>query len=379
MDFSLSEEQTLFRDTIARFLSDNLPFENRQAIIDKHPGYSNDHWNAIANLGILALPFSEDVGGLNGTSFDIMVVMDQIGRSLLTGPYVSTVLLAGAIIQNVNDQKHLERLDGVIDGSRKLAFAYAEQGAGYNLHDVSTMATKDGDDFILSGSKVSVFHADTADDLIVLARTGSTQREYEGLTLFVLPPDADGLSMISYALHDGNRGADIVLNEVRVGSDAVLGRVGEAYDTVEHVVDRATSALCAEASGIMWAVYDLTLEYLKTRKQFGAPLGSFQALQHRMVDMFMMCQMAESMSYEAAVAFDHDDADARRRSVSAAKSLIGAYGRKVGQEGIQLHGGIGMTLEYSIGHYFKRLTMIDASFGDSAFHDARYASLMSTT
>ena len=372
MDFSLSEEQTLFRDTVARFLGDNLPFEKRQAIIDTHPGYCDDHWYTLAELGILGLPFSEGVGGLGGSAFDTMVVMDQMGRALLTGPYVSTVLLSGAIL----DRTGADGVEGIIAGTRKMAFAYAERGAGYDLSDVSVAATKDGDDYVLSGTKIAVLHADTADDLIILARTSGAQRDQDGLSLFMVPAGADGVSMTAYALQDGNRGADITFGGVRA---KVLGDVDSAFDLVEEVIDCASSALCAEGSGIMWAIYDLTLEYMKTRSQFGAALGSFQALQHRMVDMYMMCQMAESMAYEAALAFDQDDADARRRSVSAAKSLIGAYGRKVGQEGIQLHGGIGMTLEYSIGHYFKRLTMIDATFGNSAWHDARYARLMLTS
>jgi alkylation response protein AidB-like acyl-CoA dehydrogenase len=372
VDFSLSEEQTLFRDTVARFLGDALPFEKRQAIIDMHPGYSEDHWQTLVELGIVGLPFSEDAGGLGGTAFDTMVVMDQMGRALLTGPYVSTVLLGGALLEATDT----EGIDEVVGGERKLAFAYVERGAGYNLNDISVSATKHGDGYAVSGSKISVLHADTAHDLIVLARTSGSQRDQNGLSLFLIPTRTEGVSMVSYATQDGNRGADIIFD----GAGAVLlGDLGGAYNVVEPIIDRATSALCAEASGIMWAIYDLTLEYMKTRKQFGESLGSFQALQHRMVDMFMMCQMAESMTYEAALAFDHDDANSRRRSVSAAKSLIGSYGRKVGQEGIQLHGGIGMTLEYSIGHYFKRLTMIDATFGDSAWHDARYAALMSTS
>ncbi|MBT3557248.1 MAG: pimeloyl-CoA dehydrogenase small subunit [Rhodospirillales bacterium] len=372
MDFSLSEEQTLFRDTVARFLSDSLPFDKRQAIVDTHPGYSADHWHTLAELGILGLPFSENTGGLGGSAFDTMVVMDQMGRALLTGPYVSTVLLSGAVLDRVG----ADGVEDIIGGARKVAFAYAERGAGYNLNDISLTANKNGDDYVLSGKKIAVLHADTADDLIILARTSGAQRDQEGLSLFMVPAGADGLSMTAYALQDGNRGADITFDGVRA---KVLGDVDNAFGLVEEVADQASSALCAEASGIMWAIYDLTLEYIKTRSQFGTALGSFQALQHRMVDMYMMCQMAESMTYEAALAFDHDDPDARRRSVSAAKSLIGAYGRKVGQEGIQLHGGIGMTLEYSIGHYFKRLTMIDATFGDSAWHDARYARLMLTS
>ncbi len=377
MDFSLSEEQVLFRDTIARFLSDSLPFEKRQAIIDTHPGYLDSHWQTLAELGILALPVSDASGGLGGSTFDTMVIMDQMGRALLTGPYVSTVLLGGGILDRAGNEVQKEILEEVIGGLRKLAFACAERGAGYALNDVSVIATRDGDGFVLSGCKIAVLHADTADDLIVLARTGGGQRDTGGLSLFLVPADTAGVTMVPYALQDGNRGADVFYDGVRVGEDALIGAVGAAFDVVEEAVDVATSALCAEASGIMWAIYDLTLDYMKTRKQFGETLGSFQALQHRLVDMYMMCLMAQSKACEAALAFDHDDADARRRSVSAAKSLIGSYGRIVGQEGIQLHGGIGMTLEYSIGHYFKRLTMIESTFGDSAWHEARYAALMS--
>ena len=370
MDFILSDEQTLLRDTISRYLSDNAPFEKRQAIIDTHPGYSQEHWKMLAELGVVALPFSEEAGGLGGGAVDTMLVMEQMGRALLTGPYVATVLLAGKVLEQGGRDTIIEQIVG---GEKKLAFAYAERAAGYDSAGTVLSAVRAGDGFRLDGAKCAVFHADTADDLVVLARTSGNAGDQNGLSLFLVPCDDPQLDVRACQTQDGNRVADLIFDGVIVAADGLVGNEGEAFGIVEHVLDGAAAALVAEAVGIMWAVYEMTLEYMKTRTQFGATLGSFQALQHRMVDMYMMCEMAQSMSYEAAAACDSGNPDRRRRAVSAAKSLVGRYGRKVGQEGIQLHGGIGMTMEFPVGHYFKRLCMIDASFGDVAWHESRYA------
>lgn len=375
MDFDLTEEQVLLRDTVSRFLADNFPFEKRQAIIDTPPGYSQEHWHSLAELGVLALPFSEQCGGLGGSAVDTMLVMEQLGRTLFTGPYLSTVLLAGRVLEQADETSAtFPVLEEVISGSRKLAFAYAERSAGYDISGTTLRAERNGDGYRLNGQKWTVFHGDSAGDLVVLARTAGRAGDADGLSLFLVAGNTPGITMAAYPTQDGNRAADISFEDVMVPESCLVGGVeGQAHDGVEAVLDHACAALVAEASGIMWVVYEMTLDYLKTRTQFGATLGSFQALQHRMVDIYMMCEMAQSMSYEAAAACDSDDPAHRRKAVSAAKSLIGRYGRKVGQEGIQLHGGIGMTLEFSVGHYFKRLCMIDASFGDVAFHEARYA------
>lgn len=373
MDFELSEEQVLMRDTVARFLDDNLPFEKRLAIVAGQPGYKQEHWEALAELGILALPFSDDAGGLGGGAVDTMIVMEQMGRALMTGPYISTVLLAGKLLERVGG--HASDIESVIEGSRKVAFACTERSAGHNVTGTMLTAEKGGDGYVLRGEKCAVFHADTADDLVVLARTSGEAGEQNGLSLFMLAADTDGVTMSSFATQDGNRAADVTFEGVQVPANALLGEEGAAFDMVECLLDEAASAVVGEAVGIMWAIYDMTLEYMKTRTQFGETLGSFQALQHRMVDMYMMCEMAQSMAYDAAAACDGSDAADRRRTVSAAKSLVGRYGRNVGQEGIQLHGAIGMTMEVPVGHYFKRLCMIDASFGDVAWHEARHAKL----
>ncbi len=371
MDFELNEEQVLLRDTVSRFLSDNAPFEKRQAIIDTHPGYSPEHWQTLADLGVLALPFTEQSGGLGGGAIDTMLVMEQMGRTLLTGPYVATVLLAGKLLEQAETGEG--SLEDVIDGTRKLAFAYAERAAGYDIAGTMLHAVRGSDGYELNGEKCAVFHADSADDLVVLARTSGEAGDAKGLSLFIVSPSTDGVQIAAYPTQDGNRAADVFFDGAVIPVSGLMGEEGDAYDVVEGVLDYAAAAVVAEATGIMWAVYELTLEYMKTRTQFGAVLGSFQALQHRMVDVYMMCEMAQSMAYEAAAACDNGNPQQRRQAVSAAKSLVGRYGRKVGQEGIQLHGGIGMTLEFPVGHYFKRLCMIDASFGDIAWHEARYA------
>ncbi len=371
MDFELSEEQVLLRDTVSRFLSDSAPFDKRQAIIDAHPGYAPEHWKTLAELGVMALPFTEKTGGLGGGAVDTMLVMEQMGRALLTGPYVATILLAGKLLEQAGNGGGI--LENVINGRRKLAFAYAERAAGFDIAGTALRAVRDVEDYRLDGEKCAVFHGDTANDLVVLARTFGNEGDTAGLSLFLIPGDIAGIHKTPYQTQDGNRAADISFEGVVVPAANLVGEEGGAHCVVEGVLDNAAAALVAEATGIMWAVYEMTLDYMKTRTQFGATLGSFQALQHRMVDIYMMCEMAQSMSYEAAAACDSGDPARRRQAVSAAKSLVGRYGRKVGQEGIQLHGGIGMTLEFPVGHYFKRLCMIDASLGDVTWHEARYA------
>jgi alkylation response protein AidB-like acyl-CoA dehydrogenase len=371
MNFELREEQVLLRDTVSRFLSDSASFEERQAIIDTYPGYSPAHWQTLAELGVTALPFTEEAGGLDGGAVDTMLIMEQMGRALLTGPYVSTILLAGKLLEQAGSGGAI--LENVIGGRRKMAFAYAERAAGYDIVGTALRAIRDDGDYRLDGEKCVVFHGDTANDLVVLARTSGNEDDMAGLSLFLIPSDTAGIRMKPYQTQDGNRAADISFEGVIVRASCLMGDEDSAYGVVEGVLDNAAAALVAEATGIMWAVYEMTLDYMKMRTQFGATLGSFQALQHRMVDIYMMCEMAQSMSYEAATACDSGDPVRRRQAVSAAKSLVGRYGRKVGQEGIQLHGGIGMTLKFPVGHYFKRLCMIDASLGDVAWHEARYA------
>ncbi len=377
MDFTYTEEQILLRDTVERFVRDEFPFEKRQAIIDQTPGYSLNHWNTLAELGVLALPISEASDGLGGGGIETMLVMDQLGRSLLPAPYVSSILLgAGLIDRLASNSLHKEILDQTMTGDTKLAFAYVEAGAGYDMRNIKSHAQLNAREndagYLINAQKAVVLNADTADYIIVMVRTSGEQNDEQGISLFIVSNDTNGLKMQSYPTQDGARASEITLANVQVGHDALLGDLGRAYETIIEVTDCATSALCAEAVGIMWSVYDLTLEYMKTRKQFGAYLGSFQALQHRMVDMYMMCEMAQSMALEAATSIEKQPYE-RRKSIAAAKSLIGRYARKVGQEGIQLHGGIGMTQEYSVGHYFKRLCMIDTMFGDVSWHNAQYA------
>ena len=376
MDFSLDEEQTIFRDSVERFLRESYGFETRQKLVVAGEGFTEDQWRTFAELGWLALPFPEDYGGLGGSPVETMVLMEQIGRHLVVSPYLASVLLGGRLVLEAGSEAQKEALlPAVAAGELKLAFAHAEPQARYDLTDVETTATPDGDGFRLDGRKSVVFYGGAADRLIVLARLSGKARDADGLGLFLVDPAAAGLSARHYPTQDGARASDYRLEAVRVGPEAVLGAPGTAASAVERVADAARAALAAEAVGAMWAVYEQTLDYAKTRTQFGQTLGSFQSLQHRLVDLYMSCQLAQSMVYEATSALAGDDPAAAARAVAAAKHKVGECARLVGQEGVQIHGGIGMTMDLPIGHYLKRLTMINATLGDPRHQLRRYAAL----
>jgi len=369
MDFSLNEEQRLFRDSVARFVAEEYPFEKRLDIVAGNTGFLSQHWDQFAELGWLALPFPEALGGLDASPVETMVIMEQLGRGLVVSPYLATVVLSGALIRLTGSPaQQADILTPVIEGKRKLAFAYAEPPSRCRLNDIATRAARSPEGFIIDGTKSLVQYAEAADTLIVAART---QGDEPGLSLFLVEADSSGLTATHHRTHDGGRVSDLVFHHVTIANEAALGRFGTALPTIEYAIDLATAAICAEASGAMWAVYEQTLAYLKTREQFGQSLGTYQALQHRMVDMYMRCELAQSAVLDATL---HIDADAatRRIAVSAAKLAIAEYGKAVGQEGIQLHGGIGTTMELPIGHYLKRLTAINSTFGDAIYHLARY-------
>ena len=376
VDFSLSEEQQIFKDSVERFVRDAYPFDKRQKIVGTEDGYLAEHWATFGELGWLGLPFLEDYGGLGGSPVEVMLLMEQLGRGLVMTPYLATVVLGGNLVLfgGTEAQKKL-MLPQVAEGQLKLAFAFAEPQARYDLANVATTATKDGDGYVIEGQKSVVFYAGAADKVIVAARTAGGQTEVDGIGLFVVDAGAAGLGRRDFTTQDGGRASELNFDKVAVGGGAVLGAPDGALPVIERVVDHGIAAVCAEATGAMWSIYEQTLKYHKTREQFGQPIGKFQALQHRMVDVFMKCQLAQSMAYEATLHLDHPDPEIRQRAASAAKAKIAKYGRDVGQEGVQLHGGIGMTWDLVIGHYFKRLTMINASFGDGRHHLARYRAL----
>jgi pimeloyl-CoA dehydrogenase small subunit len=324
-------------------------------------------WNQYAELGLLGLPFEEKLGGFGGGAVETMIVMEAFGRGLVLEPYFATVILGGGLLRRAgSDALRAALVPRINAGKLKLAFAHVERQSRYDLADVATEARKDAGGYVLDGAKSVVLHGDCADKLLVTARVTGGRRDRNGVGLFLVDADAAGVTRRGYATQDGLRAAELTLSGVRVAADAVLG--DNALPAIEHVVDEAIAALCAEAVGTMQAMHEATLEYLKTRKQFGRPIGSFQVLQHRSVDMLVALEQARSMAMFAAVMANEADPVERRRAIAAAKAQIGRSGKLIGQEAIQLHGGIGMTMEYKVGHHFKRMTMIDMLFGDADAH-----------
>ncbi len=371
MDFELSDEQRMLKDSIDRLIPpayDDLA--KRRTTQAKDPGYSEDLWSKYAELGLTALPFSEEDGGFGGGATDTMIVMDAIGRGLALEPYLATVVLAGNLIRlGGTAEQRSELIPAIADGSLRLAFAHVERQARFDIFDVAMHAKKTANGYTLEGDKSVVLSGDSAQKLIVSARTSSaSRRDRHGITLFLVDAHAPGVSRRGFPTQDGQRGAAISFAGVEVSEAAVIGKVDHGGDLIEHVTDIAIAAVCAEAVGAMAALHALTLDYLKTRKQFGVPIGTFQVLQHRSVDMFTALEQARSMAYYAAMMAESDDARARRRAISAAKVQINNSARFVGQAAVQSHGGIGVTMEYRAGHYFKRLTMIESAFGDTDYH-----------
>jgi len=367
MDFDLSEEQRLLKDSVDRLVADHYAFEQRKKYMAETTGWSQSVWNQYAELGLLGLPFEEQLGGFGGGGVETLIVMEAFGRGLVLEPYFATVVLGGGLLRRAgNDALRTALVPQITAGKLKLAFAHVERQSRYNLADVATSARKDGDGYVLDGAKSVVVHGDCAEKLLLTARVSGSRQDRNGIGLFVVDSDAAGLTRRGYPTQDGLRAAELTLNGVRVSRDAVLSE--NALPAVEHVVDEAIAALCAEAVGCMQVMHETTLEYLKTRQQFGRPIGSFQVLQHRSVDMLVALEQARSMAMYAAVMADETDAVERRRALAAAKAQIGRSGKHIGQEAIQLHGGIGMTMEYKVGHYFKRMTMIDMMFGSADEH-----------
>ncbi len=373
MDLSYNADQTLLAESIARFVRDGYDFDTRRRLAKSETGFGADKWAAFAELGWLGIPFAEADGGLGPDPVAVMILMEQLGRGLVVEPYVPSILLGGGLVAAAGSAAQRARwLGRLIAGEAQMAFAHGEPGGRYTLSHVATRAEAENGGFALTGRKAVVHNAEAADLIVVSARSRGGTADEAGLSLFAIPRGADGLTLRPYRTIDGLRAAEIALDGVAAGADTLLGPEGAAYPIVEEIADRAIAAVCAEALGIMDALRETTLDYLKTRKQFGRPLASFQALQHRAVDMLVACEEARSLATMATLHLD-GPADARRRAVSAAKAHIGRAGRKLGQEAVQMHGGMGVTDELKVGHYFKRLTMIDTFFGDAAHHLDRFA------
>lgn len=369
MDFNYTPEQQQFSDALRRWAEKDYSFEQRKKIIHG-AGVSDAAWSTLAELGMTALPVPEAQGGFSGSGVDMLVVMQELGRGLVVEPYFATVLgaeflkLAGG---------HEAALEQVATGELKLACALGEKQSRHDLFDIATTAKRDGDNFILAGAKTVVLHGAQAGKLIVSARSSGERRDTNGISLFLLPADAAGVTRRDYRTIDGQRAADITLDNVKLPAAALLGAWGEGWDILDAASDYGVALLCAEAVGAMEALNAATLEYTKTRQQFGVPIGKFQALQHRMAEMFIHLEQARSMATLAAVKAGSADAEERRRTVSGAKARIGQAIKFVGQQAVQLHGGMGVTDELPAAHYFKRLTMIEITLGDTDHHLARFA------
>ena len=374
MDFELSEEQRLLKDSVERLTTQRYDFEARKKYMKETDGWSRALWKQYVDLGLTALPFAEDHGGIGGGPVETMIVMEAFGRALALEPYFATVVLGGSFLRlGASEAARHAVLPKVAVGETLLAFAHIERQARYDLADVATTAKKDGAGYVLNGEKSLAIHGDAADKLVVSARLSGDQRSKNGIALFLVDAKAQGVSRRGYPTMDGLRAAEISLASVKVGADAVIGEPGNAYPLIERVADSAIAALAAEAVGAMGAMHEITVDYLKQRKQFGVPIGNFQVLQHRAGDMLIALEQARSMAMLATMMSEEENAVERRKAISAAKVQIGRSGKFVGQQAIQLHGGIGMTMEYKVGHYFKRVTMIDTMFGDADYHLAALA------
>ena len=376
MDFSYSDEQTLLRESIERFIQNDYSFAARQDIVAGDLGYDAGNWRTFAELGWLGVPFPEEDGGFGGTAIESILMCEQFGKGLVVEPWLATVVLAGGAIRIGGDKaQRTAWLPGITDGSTQAALAFAEPQGRYNLADLTTRAERSGGGYVLNGYKAVVLNGPAADVLVVSARTAGEQRDGNGVSLFIVPADTPGLGRRDYPTVDAFRASELTLEKVEVGEEALLGEAGGGLPILQQAIDEGTLAVGAEAVGCMEVLYKDTVEYCKTRKQFGQPIGKFQVLQHRMVDMFMEYEQAKSLMMMAAMRMAEGYDPEARKAVSAFKVQVGTGGRFVGQNAIQLHGGMGMTDELRVGHYFKRLTAIDALFGNVDHHLERYGSL----
>jgi alkylation response protein AidB-like acyl-CoA dehydrogenase len=372
MNFDFTEEQQMVRDSIARFVQDDYDWDTRKAIVASEKGLSPDNWKLFAELGWLSIPFAEEHGGFGGNIVDLSVVMEELGKGLVVEPYFPTVVLFGGLIARAgNDAQRAEWLPRVIGGDVLGGFAYVERQSRFALHDCLTTATASGDGYVLNGEKVVVFNGEQADHLVVLARTSGEQSDRTGLSLFIVEASAAGIDKMNYPMMDGQRVANVTFKDVALPADALLGEEGQALALVEALVDEAIIALASEAVGIMGVLNTKTLEYAKTREQFGVAIGSYQALQHRMVDTMMAYEQCKSLLFKALCEYKQDPAMAAE-TIHALKVLIDRNAKHVFGEAIQIHGGMGMTDELDIGHYAKRLMMINTTFGDANFHRNRF-------
>lgn len=368
MNFDLTDEQRLLQDSVARFVTDNFDLGKRQAVGATDPGFNKDHWHTFAELGWLALPFSEADGGIGGTSMDVLLLMEQFGKGLVVEPYLASIVLGGGALRRLgNAAQKAAHLPGVIDGSKQLALAYQEQQSRHDLHDVVTAARADGDGFVLNGHKSLVLNGGSADLIVVSARTSGGQLDRNGISLFLLDPKRDGVKQASYPTIDGLRSSELTLTNVRLDNADLLGELHEGFAALEATVRDGILAVSAEAVGVMQVLLDDTVAYTQQRQQFGHALSGFQVLRHRMVDMLVEQELCKSLLYRATMEAVQGVAEATR-SLHALKHLVGTAGTFVGENAVQLHGGMGVTEELRVAQLFKRLLVINLQFGDADYH-----------
>jgi pimeloyl-CoA dehydrogenase small subunit len=374
MDFTLSDEQRLLKDSVERLLSDRYAFDQRKNHLKEPNGWSAALWSQYAELGLLGLPFAEEYGGFGGGAVEIMLVMEAFGRALAVEPYLATVVLGGTAIRlGGTDAQKSALLPAIAEGRMKLAFAHGERQARYDVTDVMTTAQRSGQNWVLDGAKSVVTHGDCADKLIVSARNAGERDADQGITLFLVDANANGVARRGYTMRDEQRAAEVSLSGVQVSHDDVLGEVGAGLRIIKRVVEAGIAATAAESVGAMEALHAMTLEYSRTREQFGKPIGTYQVVQHRLAEMLMSLEQGRSMAMLAAMMVDEPDANEREHNIAMAKVGIGQAGRFVSQNAVQLHGGIGMTEELAVGHYFRRCMVIERLFGDTAHYLTRLA------
>ena len=375
MDFTFNEEQTLIQDQVDQFIQKEYDWETRQSLSNSDLGFGDDNWQKFAELGWLGISTSEECGGFGGSAIESMLIMEAFGKGLVVEPFLETIIMCGGLIdEHGTDQQKSSILESAIEGKMHLAMAYAEPQSRFNLSDVVTEAKEEGDSFVLNGYKSVVMNGPSANKLIVSARTSGAQLDENGITLFLIDGDAEGLNKTNYKTVDGRRASDLTIENVKVTKDDIIGQINDGFALLDSSIDRAILAISAEAVGAMEVLYKTTVEYTKTREQFGTSIGKFQVLQHRMVDMFMEYEQCKSLLYMATMKQEEGSIDSKK-AISGLKYQVGKAGKFIGQQAVQLHGGMGVTDELNVGHYFKRLTTIGTIFGNTDYHLKKYSSL----
>jgi alkylation response protein AidB-like acyl-CoA dehydrogenase len=375
MDFNFNEEQTLIQSQVAQFIQRDYEWEKRQTLVTSDLGFSAENWKTFAELGWLGISLSENSGGFGGSALESMIIMEEFGKGLVVEPFLETVILCSGLIDSCgNEEQKADLLGPVISGEMHLALGFTEPQSRFNLADVTTEAKKKNGDYLVNGFKSVVMNGPNANKLIISTRTSGKQNDKEGISLFIIDSNLDGVSLRNYPTVDGRRASEVTLENVIVPSSSLLSEEGNGFQHLEDAIDTATLAICAEAVGAMEVLYKTTVEYTKIRKQFGQAIGKFQVLQHRMVDMFMEYEQSKSLLYMATIKNVEGSKDAKK-AISGLKYQVGKAAKFIGQQSVQLHGGMGVTEELSVGHFFKRLTTIITIFGNTDYHLKRYSQL----